>query len=305
MPQVSKAVILAAGYGRRLLPATKVQPKEMLPLVDKPIIHYAVQEAVESGIDQVIIVTSIGKHAVEDYFDRSHDIEDMLEAKGDHATAEEMRAISRMADVAYVRQGEMKGIGDAVRTARHLVRDEPFVVFLPDEVLVDTVPATRQLIDCFDAHQSSVVAVVEVPEADTPSYGIVDGDPIDDKISRLRRLVEKPALGTAPSRLAIVGRYLLTPAIFDAIERTEPGYGGEIQITDALQRLADEEGVLAYRFEGNRYDTGRPLSLLTASIAMGLSRPDIAPQLRAFLRGLDLEGDAAGGPVAPRAHARS
>ncbi len=305
MTQVTKAVILAAGYGTRFLPATKSQPKEMLPLVDRPIIHYAVQEAVDSGIDQVIIVTSHGKRAVEDYFDRSRDIEELLVAKGDEAKAEEMRAISRMADFAYVRQGEMKGIGDAVMTARHLVGQEPFVLILPDDVIVGQRPATAQMIECFERHKGSVVAVEEVPEAETPSYGIVDGDPVDERVSRLRRLVEKPPLGTAPSRLAIVGRYLLTAAVFDAIERTEPGYGGEIQITDALQRLADEEGMYAYRFDGTRYDTGRPLSFLTASVAMGLRRPEIAPQLRDFLRGLDLDATDGLEPVASQARSQS
>ncbi|MPZ50109.1 MAG: UTP--glucose-1-phosphate uridylyltransferase GalU [Dehalococcoidia bacterium] len=290
LTQVRKAVILAAGYGTRLLPATKSQPKEMLPLVDRPIIHYSVEEAVNSGITQVIMVTAFHKRAVEDYFDRSRDIEDMLEEKGDFERLEEMRRISKMADFAYVRQGEPRGLGDAVLTARHLVGDEPFALILPDDVIVGAKPTTRQLIDCYEQHHVSVVAVQEVPEADTPSYGIVAGDPdpSDDRVTRLRLLVEKPALGTAPSRLAIVGRYLLTPAIFEAIERTNPGYGGEIQITDAMQMLAGEEGMYAYRFEGERFDTGRPLGLLVASITMGLARPDVGPELRRFLRGIDL-----------------
>lgn len=287
--QVRKAVILAAGYGTRLLPITKSQPKEMLPLVDRPIIHYAVEEAVQSGINQVIIVTAIGKRAVEDYFDRSRDIEDFLEEKGDFERLDEIRRISKLAEVAYVRQGEPKGIGDAVLTAKHLIGDDPFVLFLPDDVIVGEPPATQQLIACFERYLRSVVAVQEVPEQDTPSYGIVAGAAVDERLTRLRTLVEKPRLGTAPSRLAIVGRYLLTPAIFSAIERTAPGYGGEIQITDALQILADEEGLYAYRFEGERYDTGRPISLLIASIAMGLRRPDIGPELRRYLRSLDLE----------------
>jgi len=263
----------------------------MLPLVDRPIIHYSVEEAVNSGIDQVIMVTAFHKRAVEDYFDRSRDIEDMLEEKGDYERLEEMRRISKMADFAYVRQGEPRGLGDAVLTARHLVGNEPFALILPDDVIVGQTPVTRQLIDCFNTHRASVVAVQDVPEADTPSYGIVSGqtDPADHRITRLGTLVEKPALGTAPSRLAIVGRYLLTPAIFEAIERTAPGYGGEIQITDAMQVIADEEGMYAYEFEGQRFDTGRPLGLLIASITLGLMRPDVAPELRAFLRSLDLD----------------
>ncbi len=281
-------MILAAGYGTRLLPATKSQPKEMLPLVDRPIIHYAVEEAVGAGVQQVTIVTSIGKRAVEDYFDRSRDIEDLLAEKGDFERLEEIRRISKMADFAYVRQGEPRGLGDAVLTARHVVGDEPFVLILPDDVILGEPSVTQQLVDCFNAHHASVVAVEEVPEAATPSYGIVAGEALDDRVTRLSLLVEKPALGTVASRLAIVGRYLLTPAVFDAIERTAPGYGGEIQITDALQVLADEEGMYAYRFAGQRFDTGRPFGLLAASVAVGLSRPDVGPELRRYLRSLSL-----------------
>ena len=281
-------MILAAGYGTRMLPVTKSQPKEMLPLIDKPIIQYSVEEAVASGIEEVILVTAIGKRAVEDYFDRSRDIEDLLEKKGDHERLWEIRRISDLAAFAYVRQGEPRGLGDAVLTAKHLVGDDPFILILPDDVIIGEPPATKQLIDCFQKHHASVVAVEEVPDEDTSSYGIVVGEPVDDKVMRLTKLIEKPAPGTAPSNLAIVGRYLLTPAIFDAIERTSEGYGGEIQITDALQILADEEGLYSMKFEGTRYDTGRPLSLLAASIAMGLARPDTADELRAYLRSLKL-----------------
>ncbi len=281
-------MILAAGYGTRLLPLTKAQPKEMLPLVDRPIIHYAVEEAAQAGIDQIIIVTAIGKRAVEDYFDRSRDIEDLLEQKGDFERLEEVRSVSRMANIAYVRQGEAKGIGDAVLTARHLVGDEPFVLILPDDVMICDPPATRQLIDIFEKHHASVVAVEEVPESDVSSYGIVDGQQVGEGVYALERLVEKPQPGTEQSRLGIVGRYLLTPAIFEALARTEPGAGGEVQITDALQILANEEGMFAYQFTGQRYDTGRPLLLLIASIAMGLKRQDIGPALREHLRSLDL-----------------
>jgi UTP--glucose-1-phosphate uridylyltransferase len=288
LAQVRKAVILAAGYGTRLLPITKAQPKEMLPLVDRPIIHYAMEEAANAGIEQVIIVTAFHKRAVEDYFDRSRDIEDLLEEKGDFERLEQMRRISKMADIAYVRQQEQNGLGDAVLTARHLVGDDPFVLILPDDVIVGSMPVAGQLIDCFNTHHRSVVAVEEVAEEETSSYGIVAGDAIDQRTTLLHRLVEKPALGTAPSRLAIVGRYLFTPAIFEAIERTAPGYGGEIQITDAMQLLAEEEGMFSLRFEGQRFDTGRPLGLLIASVSLGLTRPDVGPELRRFLRGLDL-----------------
>ena len=282
-------MILAAGYVTRLLPVTKAQPKEMLPLVDKPVIHYAVEEAVASGIRDIIIVTAIGKRAVEDYFDRSRDIEDLLAEKGDLERLEEIRRISQMADFAYVRQGEPRGLGDAVLKARHLV-DEPFVLILPDDVIIGEPPVTQQLMECFGRRGVSVIAVQEVSERETSSYGIVAGEAINDRETRLTRLVEKPPPGEAPSRLAIVGRYLLTPAVFDAIERTAPGYGGEIQITDALQVLADEEGMYAYRFRGQRFDTGRPLGLLTAALTLALGRPDVGPELRQFLKNLPLDG---------------
>ncbi|HEX5368099.1 MAG TPA: UTP--glucose-1-phosphate uridylyltransferase GalU [Dehalococcoidia bacterium] len=291
MQPVRKAVILAAGYGTRMLPVTKSQPKEMLPLVDKPVIHYAVEEVLASGIDQIVIVTAIGKRAVEDYFDRSRDVEDLLAKKGDTARLKQILEISQMANIAYVRQGEARGLADAVSTARHLVEDEPFVLVLPDDVIVDGTPATKQLIDCYYEHHGGVVAVEEVPESEVSSYGIVEGETIDDHVTRLRRMVEKPPVHEAPSRLAIVGRYLLTPAVWSAIDRIVPGYGGELQITDALQIVAAEEGMYAYRFEGTRYDTGRPLSLLRASIELALRRSDVGPELRTYLRNLDLGDD--------------
>ena len=281
-------MILAAGYGTRLLPVTKAQPKEMLPLVDKPVIHYSVEEAVAAGIEDVIIVTAIGKRAVEDYFDRSRDVEQLLEAKGDYEGAERLRAISNMANFAFVRQGEMGGIGHAVLTARHLIGDEPFVLFLPDDVIIGGKPVAKGLIECFERHGGSVVAVEEVREDMTHQYGIVSGEQVEERVLRLRELVEKPPPGTSPGRLAIVGRYLFTPAIFDAIERAGRGHGGEMQITDAMQVLAKQEAMYSYQLEGQRFDIGRPLALITANVAVGLTREDIAPGLRQFLRGLDL-----------------
>ncbi len=295
MPKVEKAVILAAGYGTRLLPVTKAQPKEMLPLVDKPVIHYAVEEAVAAGIKDIVIVTAIGKRAVEDYFDRSRDVEQLLAEKGDVERLEEIRRIPELANFAYVRQGYMGGIGHAVKLTQPLVGDKPFVLFLPDDVMVGPTPAARRLIEVYERYGRSVVAVQEVPEQLTPSYGIVDGEMMAERVMRLNRLVEKPPLGTAPSRLGIVGRYLFTPSVFEAIERTQPGVGGELQITDAMQILVAEEGMYAYHFEGERYDIGRPLALITANVAMGLKRPDIAPDLLEFLRGLDLAAPPAGG----------
>jgi UTP--glucose-1-phosphate uridylyltransferase len=274
-----------------MLPATKTQPKEMLPVIDRPVIHYAVEELANSGIQQVVIVTSLAKRAVEDYFDRSRDIEDLLIAKGDSQRLAQIKAISEMVNVAYVRQAEMKGLADAVNTARHLVDDEPFVLVLPDDIMLNDAgpPPTRQLIDCHNRFGGSVVAVEEVPENEVSSYGIVAGTRVDDRVTKLERLVEKPRATEAPSNLAIVGRYLLTERIWGAIDRIEPGFGGELQITDALQILADEEGMYAYRFEGRRYDTGRPLALLRANIEIGLRRKDVGPELRRYLRGLDLD----------------
>jgi UTP--glucose-1-phosphate uridylyltransferase len=205
-------VILAAGFGTRMLPATKSQPKEMLPVVDKPVIHYAVEELVSSGIEHITIVTAINKRAVEDYFDRSRDVEDLLAKRGDTARLQEILAISNMAKIAYVRQAEARGLADAVNTARHIVEDEPFILVLPDDIIVADPPVTKQLIDCYHEFSGGVVAVEEVPEAEVSSYGVVAGQTLNDRVTKLERMVEKPAVGEAPSRLAIVGRYLLTTA---------------------------------------------------------------------------------------------
>lgn len=264
----------------------------MLAVVDRPVIHYAVEELVSSGIDQIVIVTSAGKRSMEDYFDRSHDVEGLLAGKGDTERLTELQSISRMANIAYVRQGEMRGLADAVNSARPLLAGGPFLVVLPDDIIVnDGPPATRQLIDCYERYGHSVVAVEEVPEAEVSSYGIVAGQTVNERETKLERLVEKPPIAEAPSRLAIVGRYLLTEHIWSAIDRIEPGFGGEYQITDALQIVAREEGMYAYRFEGTRYDTGRPLALIRANIELGLRRPDIGPDLRRYLRQLDVGED--------------
>ncbi len=285
---VRKAVVLAAGYGTRMLPATKAQPKEALPLVDKPIIQYTVEEAAASGLEQVIIVTSSGKRAVEDHFDRSLELEQALLAKGEHDRLEEIRRITDLAHIVYVRQQEQRGIGDAVLTVRDVVGDEPFVLFFPDDVIVSEVPVARQLIDAFEAHGGSVLAVEEVPREEVESYGIVDGEPVGEGVYRVRALVEKPKPEEAPSNLAIVGRYVLTPEIFEVLTETPAGKGGEIQITDGLALLLRQQPMFAYQFQGRRYDTGRPLGLLKASVELALQRPDMGPELRRYLRGLDL-----------------
>jgi UTP--glucose-1-phosphate uridylyltransferase len=286
---VRKAVILAAGYGTRLLPATKAQPKEALPLVDKPIIQYTVEEAAASGISQVIIVTSAGKRAVEDHFDRSFELETTLREKGDIARLNEILRVSELADIVYVRQREQKGIGHAVLQAKDVVGNEPFALMFPDDVLVAETPVTKQMIDVFEERGGSVIAVQEVPDSEVESYGIVGGEAVDDRVVRANVLVEKPTLADAPSRLGIVGRYVLTPEIFGVLATTAPGVGREIQLTDGLATLMQTQPVFAYKFEGRRYDTGRPLGLLTAAIEIGLRRADIGPGLRDFLRTLPLD----------------
>ena len=289
---VRKAVILAAGYGTRMLPATKALPKEMLALVDRPVIHYSVEELARSGIEQVIIVTAAGKGAIEDYFDRSRDIEDLLQKKGDTERLEQVREVSKLANVSYVRQAEARGLADAVNTARAQVGDEPFVLVLPDDIVAAQTPATRQILDCYEQYHGSVVAVAEVPREEVSSYGIVAGEALDDRVTKLSHMVEKPSVDSSPSRLAIVGRYVLTPAVWAAIDRIEPGWGGELQITDALHILAAEEGMYACRLEGEWLDTGRPLAFIRANIEIALRRPDVGPGLREYLRGLNLDGEA-------------
>jgi UTP--glucose-1-phosphate uridylyltransferase len=287
--RVRKAVVLAAGYGTRLLPATKAQPKESLPLVDKPIIQYTVEEAAAAGLTQVIIVTAASKRAVEDHFDRSLELEMTLREKGDLTRLAEIQRISDLADIVYIRQKEQLGVGHAVLQARDVVGNEPFALLFPDDVLLSDVPVTKQMVDVFDERGGSVIAVEHVADDQVENYGIVGGEDVGGGVTRVTALVEKPRIADAPSRLGIVGRYVLTPEIFRAIERTPPGKGREVQLTDALAALMLEQPVFAYQFEGRRFDTGRPLGLLTASIEIGLRRADIGPGLRAFLRTLPLE----------------
>lgn len=287
--RVRKAVVLAAGYGTRLLPATKAQPKESLPLVDKPIIQYTVEEAAAAGLTQVIIVTAASKRAVEDHFDRSLELEMTLREKGDMARLKEIQQISDLADIVYIRQKEQKGIGHAVLQAKDVVGDEPFALLFPDDVLVADVPVTKQMVDVFEARRGSVIAVMQLPDSEVENYGIVGGTDEGEGVTKVSSLVEKPRLDEAPSRLGIVGRYVLTPEIFGAIQQTAPGKNGEIQLTDALALLMEKQDVYAYEFDGRRYDTGRPLGLMTAAIEIGLRRADIGPGLRAFLRTLPLE----------------
>lgn len=291
--RVRKAVFPAAGWGTRFLPATKAQPKEMLPLVDKPIIQYAVEEAVAAGIEQVIIVTSSQKRAIEDHFDLSYELEHLLEEKGDIEMLRQVRHISDLAQIAYVRQKEQLGLGHAVLMAKDLIGHEPFAVILPDDVIVGERPCIGQLIHAYHQTHGSVVAVMEVDPTHTSRYGIIASDSSEDpldhgRLHRMTGIVEKPAPEAAPSNLAVIGRYVLTPKIFDKLEHTQRGAGGEIQLTDAIAALMDEQPVHGYAFEGVRYDAGTTMGWLQASVELALQRPDLATEFRAYLRQLQL-----------------
>ena len=290
--RVRKAVFPAAGWGTRFLPATKAQPKEMLPLVDKPIIQYAVEEAVAAGIEQVIIVTSSQKRAIEDHFDLSYELERLLEEKGEIEKLRQVRRISDLAQIAYVRQKEQLGLGHAILMAKDVVGHEPFAVLLPDDVVIADRPAIGQLIHAYEQTHSSVVAVADVPTAEVSRYGIVAAE-IDEshvdggRLQRMTAIVEKPEPKDAPSTLAVIGRYVLTPKIFDKLEQTQRGAGGEIQLTDAIEALMDEQSVYTYQFEGTRYDAGTTMGWLMATIDIALTRPDLGDELREHLRSLD------------------
>jgi len=286
--RVRKALILAAGFGTRFLPATKVLPKELLPILDRPVIDYVVEEAVAAGLEQVVIVTAVGKTAVEDYFDRAPDLEQMLAARGNSKALEGVRRPTHMADIVYIRQKERLGVGHAVLCARAVIGEEPFALFFPDDIIFSREPAIGQLIRGFQECDGSILAVQRVPPEEISSYGVIKPQPMRPPLYRLLGLVEKPAPQDAPSDLAIIGRYVLTPQIFAALERTEVGTGGEIQLTDGLDLLMQEQPVYAYEIEGKRYDTGRPLGLLTASLEVALQRPELAADLRAYLAQLDL-----------------
>jgi UTP--glucose-1-phosphate uridylyltransferase len=292
-PKVRKAVFPAAGLGTRFLPATKASPKEMLPLVDKPIIQYGVEEALHSGIQNMIIVTGRGKSAIEDHFDVSFELEHTLESKGKKEMLSAVRAISDMIDVSYVRQKEALGLGHAVHRAKELVGNEPFAVVLADDVIDSEVPCIRQLIDVYEFYGASVVALMEVPKDQIHNYGVVDAEPVphngtSDRLYRIRNLVEKPKAEDAPSNLAIIGRYILTPEIFTSIEATGPGAIGEIQLTDGLRHLLRSRPIYGFRFDGQRYDAGDKLGFLKATVEFALKRSDLGTPFRNYLKGLSL-----------------
>jgi UTP--glucose-1-phosphate uridylyltransferase len=288
---VRKAVIPAAGLGTRFLPATKSVPKELLPIVDTPTIQYIVQEVVAAGIDTVILITGKGKSKIVDHFDVYPELEEKLEREGKTELVNRLRETSNMVRMVSIRQGSPRGLGHAVLCAKEIVGDEPFAVLLGDDLVDAKVPATRQMIDVYNKYQRSVVALMEVPPDDVPKFGICGGTPTADKrVLELNKMVEKPKLSEAPSKKAIVGRYILTPRIFEILERTAVGKGGEIQLTDAMATLMREEGFYGYEFEGQRYDAGDKFGFLQANIAYGMKNPEIAPKLMEYMRSLVKEG---------------
>jgi len=290
MPQaVRKAVFPAAGLGTRFLPATKASPKEMLPLVDKPLIQYVVEEAVASGIESVIIVTGRGKSAIEDHFDVSFELEALLRERGKEDDLRTVRKISEMARVSYVRQREALGLGHAVLQARDWVGEEPFAVMLSDDIIDSRTPALRQLIDVYEKYDAPVVATMQVEGEAISRFGALDVDEVADGVYRIKDMVEKPPLSAAPSDLAIIGRYILTPDIFAEIEKTTPGAIGEIQITDAMRALSKKRDFYAVRFEGTRYDAGDKLGFLIATVEYALKHSELAPDFRSYLKSLKLE----------------
>ena len=288
--RVRKAVFPAGGLGTRFLPATKVIPKEMLALVDKPIIQYGVEEAVASGIEHVIIVTGRGKGSMEDHFDHSFELDATLERRGKHQLLAVSRGGSALARISYERQKEPLGLGHAVLCARDLVGDEPFAVILPDDVIASEVPCIKQIIDVFNQKGGSVLATMTIEGSAISAYGVLAGeqDPDNWRIYNCTGMVEKPKLEDAPSKQAIIGRYVLTPRVFELLEQTKPGAGGEIQLTDGIKALAKEQKVYGYTFEGKRFDAGDKLGMLQATVEFALGRSDLGPQFREYLKGLAL-----------------
>ena len=293
--KIRKAVFTAAGLGTRLLPATKAQPKEMLPLVDKPIIQYVVEEAVAAGIEQIIIVTGRGKRAIEDHFDVAFELEYYLKQKHDTEALREVRKISELANtVTYIRQKEPLGIGHAILVTKEIVGNEPFAVLFPDDLINARIPCLKQMTNVFEKYKCSVLAVQQVERSAVSRYGIISPKQIEERVYQVTDLVEKPKVEDAPSNLGIVGRYILTPEIFECLERTPPGKGGEIQITDGLRLLLQQQAIYGYEFEGTRYDTGNKLGFLKASVEMALQRPDLGDDFRRYLKSLDLIGAGGG-----------
>lgn len=287
MKKIRKAVIPAAGYGTRFLPATKATPKEMLPIVDKPTIQYIVEEALQSGIEEILVISGHAKRAIEDHFDTNPGLEMHLESQGKPEMLKMVRSISEI-NIHYIRQKHMRGLGDAILCARSFIDDEPFAVLLGDDVVYnETNPALRQMMEIYDEMGATILGCQEVPEEKVSSYGIIKGVPTEEKsVVRVTDMIEKPTVAEAPSRMAVLGRYILTPDIFEILARTEPGKGGEVQLTDAIQLMAAREAVYAYCFKGKRYDVGDKLGFLKATAEYALRRPDLGDAFGEYLKQL-------------------
>jgi UTP--glucose-1-phosphate uridylyltransferase len=281
---IKKAVIPAAGLGTRFLPVTKAQPKEMLPIIDTPTIQYVVQEAVDSGIEDILIISGKGKRAIEDHFDRNWELEALLDKKDDRDLYNEMRHIGDMANIHFIRQKETNGLGDAIRYARHHVGNEPFAVLLGDTIVDTVIPATQQLIDIFEQYRQSVVSVEKVPHEKVSRYGIIGGKQVSDRLWQIDQMVEKPEVGKSPTNLAFAGRYILTPGIFDAIDKTVPGKNNEIQLTDAMTILMQRESLYAYVTQGTRYDVGNKMEYLKTIVHYGIKRKEFSEEFMGFLK---------------------
>jgi len=282
--QIRKAVIPVAGMGTRFLPASKAIPKEMLTIVDRPTIQYIVEEVVASGIEQIILITSAGKAAIENHFDYNQELDLLLESRGKVRICEELRHLANLIDIVSIRQKKPLGLGHAIWTARNVVGDEPFMVLLGDDLVVSDDPCAKQMMGLYNEVQESIVAIQKVPMDQTHQYGIVEGEILRDRVYQVNRLVEKPAPGTTNSNLAIIGRYILHPEIFDMLEKTTPGHGGEIQLTDALLALSNKRSMFAYEFEGDRYDAGDKMGYLKAIIAFAMRHPDLKDEFRKHIK---------------------
>ncbi|MFA7564870.1 MAG: UTP--glucose-1-phosphate uridylyltransferase GalU [Candidatus Neomarinimicrobiota bacterium] len=283
---IKKAVIPAAGLGTRFLPATKAQPKEMLPIIDTPTIQYVVQEAIDSGIDDILIISGKGKRAIEDHFDRNTELEHILEQKGESDLATSISRIGEMANIHYIRQKQLNGLGDAIYYARQHTGDEPFVVMLGDTINDAVIPVTQQLIDIYNQYHQTIIAVERVPIDKIQMYGIISGDEVSERVYKVNQLIEKPRPTQTRSNLAVAGRYILTPTIYSMLEKVKPGKNNEIQLTDAIQLLLQRESVYAFIFEGKRYDVGNKLDYLKTTVEMALKREEFAGQFLDFLKSI-------------------
>lgn len=282
--KVRKAIIPAAGLGTRFLPATKAQPKEMIPIVDKPTIQYIVEEAANAGIEDILIISGRNKRAIEDHFDKSYELEEELHRKGKQELLSEVQNISNIANIHYIRQKEAKGLGHAIYCAKSFIGDEPFAVMLGDDIVDSKVPCIKQLMDVYNEYRTTILGVQKVPLQDVTKYGIISGKQIDERVYKVKGLVEKPEVEQTPSNVAILGRYIISPRIFEFLESATPGKNGEIWLTDALEKLMEREAMYAYDFEGDRFDVGDRIGFLKATVEFSLKRDDLKQEFEAYLK---------------------